>query len=124
MLCCRQTLWLAVDQSCIAGNNNEIYIELVQGFGEALVANFPGSALRVVVNKAAVQTLAESLQDSQSVQAALRGVPDDLVRISAYPSKSVRLVLPDQAILSDTSSSSTVIFRSDSNGEDLEGCEL
>ncbi len=104
-----------------AGNQNEIYIELVQGFGEALVGNFPGSALRSVVDKEPLQTLAHSLSDSQSLEAAVRSLPDEVARVSAYPSKSVKLVLPDQATVVKSGVSSAIIFRSDSNGEDLEG---
>ena len=37
-----------------AGSDAEIYIELVQGLGETLVGNYPGTALRCVAAKAAL----------------------------------------------------------------------
>ena len=107
--------------NCAAGNEGEIYIELVQGFGEALVDSFPGSALCVTVSKDALRALAEDAISTQSRQQADGQVPSETIRVSAYPSKSVALKLPDQARSPDGMGSSAMIFRSDSNGEDLEG---
>lgn len=103
---------------CAAGKQGEIYIELVQGFGEAVVGNFPGSALRAVVS---LHGLDQEMSSSQSLEEAVRQVPEDAVRVSAYPSKSVALKLPVPASSVGGTDSRTIIFRSDSNGEDLEG---
>jgi alpha-glucan,water dikinase len=67
-------------------NNNpaELYAEVVLGLGETLVANHPGRALRVVINKTSGHQ-----------------------NILAYPNKSLGLY------------GGGLIFRSDSNGEDL-----
>lgn len=104
-----------------AGNKGEIYIELVQGFGEALVGNFPGSALRAVIAKEPLQALAHAASSSQSLLAGAENIPREAVSISAYPSKSSKLVLSDQTSVAGDGASSAMIFRSDSNGEDLEG---
>lgn len=104
-----------------AGNDREIYLEGVQGFGEALVGNFPGSAFCVTISKEALKTVAEDATTAQSLQQAVGHVPGDAIRVSAYPSKSTALKLPDQARSTDGVGSSVMIFRSDSNGEDLEG---
>lgn len=103
------------------GNKGEIYIELVQGFGEALVGNFPGSALRAVIAKEPLQALAHTASSSQSLPAAVESIPIEAVSISAYPSKSSKLVLSGRASMANDGASSVIIFRSDSNGEDLEG---
>ncbi len=104
-----------------AGNKGEVYIELVQGFGEALVGNFPGSALRVVIAKEPLQALAHTASSSQSLLAGVDSIPREAVTISACPSKSSKLVLTDHASVANDGASSVMIFRSDSNGEDLEG---
>ncbi len=104
-----------------AGNKGEVYIELVQGFGEALVGNFPGSALRAVIAKEPLQALAHAASSSQPPLAEVESIPREAASISAYPSKSSKLVLSDHANLTDDGASSVMIFRSDSNGEDLEG---
>ena len=104
-----------------AGNKGEIYIELVQGFGEALVGNFPGSALRAVVIKQSLLAPCLDVSSSQSLAEALCQIPADAVRVSACPSKSVALKLPSQSSSVGDRYSHTIIFRSDSNGEDLEG---
>lgn len=101
-----------------AGNKGEVYIELVQGFGEALVGNFPGSALRVIIAKEPLQALAHTASSSHSLLAAVDSILREAVTISAYPSKSSKLVLSSMA---NDGASSVMIFRSDSNGEDLEG---
>ena len=94
----------------------------MQGFGEALVGNFPGSALCVEIVKEPLQALAQSLSSSsESLAAAVGSLPREVVRVTAYPSKSVKLVLPGPADVADGEAGCAVIFRSDSNGEDLEG---
>lgn len=103
---------------CAAGKEGEIYIELVQGFGEAVVGNFPGSALRAIVS---LHGLDQDVSSSQSLEEAVHQVPGDAVRICAYPSKSVALKLPVPASSVGATDSRAMIFRSDSNGEDLEG---
>ena len=116
-------MWLESYRSmrCAAGNQGEIYIELVQGFGEALVGNFPGSALRAVVSKQPLLSLDQDVSSSRSLEEAVCQLPGDVVGLSAYPSKSVALRLPVQASSSGGANSHAIIFRSDSNGEDLEG---
>ena len=98
-----------------------MYIELVQGFGEALVGNLPGSALRAVVSKEALLGNAQNAESSLSLEEAVCQLPDHAVRVCAYPSKSVTLKLPDVARPAGSATSHVIIFRSDSNGEDLEG---
>ena len=83
-----------------------------------MVGNFPGSALRAVVS---LHCLDQDLSSSQSLEEAVRQVPDDAVRVSAYPSKSVALRLPVPPSSAAAIDSCAIIFRSDSNGEDLEG---
>lgn len=68
-----------------SGNGNELFAEIVLGFGETLVGNYPGRALSF-------------LWDKTKEQATLL----------SYPAKSSALY------------GSGLIFRSDSNGEDLE----
>ena len=70
---------------------SEIYAEVVQGLGEVLVGNYPGRALSFAASKTSDNGVGP-------------------VRVLGYPSKSVLLRVPP-----------TIIFRSDSNGEDLEG---
>ncbi|KAL3148765.1 COP9 signalosome complex subunit 8 [Trebouxia sp. C0009 RCD-2024] len=116
-----QYAFVAHTTNPITGNEGEIYIELVQGFGEALVGNFPGSALRAVVSKEALLSSAQDVCSSQSLEEAMSHLPDHAVRVCAYPSKSVALKLPDLVIAAGGATSHVIIFRSDSNGEDLEG---
>ena len=74
---------------------DEIFVELVAGLGEAIVSGaVPGSALAFVARKAG---LAEEGERAD-------------IKILAYPSKAAGFFVPD-----------TLIFRSDSNGEDLPG---
>ena len=106
---------------CAAGNKGEIYVELVQGFGEALVGNFPGSALHAVVSKKPLLSLHQDVSSSQSLEEAVRQLPGNVVSLSAFPSKSVVLKLPVQPCSAGGANSHAIIFRSDSNGEDLQG---
>lgn len=72
-----------------AGNEDEIYCELVKGLGESLVSGtVPGSALSFVAQKT-------DLRNPQ---------------VKTFPSKSNGMFVPE-----------SLIFRSDSNGEDLAG---
>ena len=62
-----------------AGSDAEIYIELVQGLGETLVGNYPGTALRCVAGKAA-------LPDAKGDKAPRADdFPDDAVRCLELP---------------------------------------
>ena len=84
------------------GDATELYAEVVAGLGEVLVGNYPGRALSFAMKKA---TPAEVAAGTAYV------APGALPRVIGFPSKSVALRIPR----------STLIFRSDSNGEDLEG---
>ena len=84
------------------GDATELYAEVVAGLGEVLVGNYPGRALSFAMKKA---TPAEAAAGTAYV--ALGALP----KVLGFPSKSVALRIPR----------STLIFRSDSNGEDLEG---
>jgi hypothetical protein len=76
----------------VTGAADEMMGEVVVGLGEALVGNYPGRALGFVAPKAAGGAAA----------------------VSRFPSKRTGLFLP-------AGEGGTLIFRSDSNGEDLEG---
>jgi alpha-glucan,water dikinase len=84
------------------GDATELYAEVVAGLGEVLVGNYPGRALSFAMKKA---TPAEAAAGTAYV------APGALPKVIGFPSKSVALRIPR----------STLIFRSDSNGEDLEG---
>ncbi|KAG6426428.1 hypothetical protein SASPL_110651 [Salvia splendens] len=75
-----------------SGDSSEIYAEVVKGLGETLVGAYPGRALSFICKK----------NDLKSPQFVL----SDL----GYPSKPIGLFIRR-----------SIIFRSDSNGEDLEG---
>lgn len=83
-----------------------MYIELVQGLGETIVGNWPGCALSYTAEKVHVPSLAADSDAPESF-------PTDLITIRGYCSKSHALRLAEGG--------TGVIFRSDSNGEDLEG---
>ncbi|QDZ23333.1 alpha-glucan water dikinase [Chloropicon primus] len=76
------------------GDEGEIYCEVVKGLGEVLVGNYPGRALSFTCDK----------------EALARGEDKSMLAVESFPSKSVGLYLPE-----------SLMFRSDSNGEDLEG---
>ncbi len=76
-------------------------MEVVAGLGETLVSNTQGAALQCTAQKAL-------LDDSLDGRAA-----PGCLEVQGFPSKSQMLVAQGQHSL---------IFRSDSNGEDLEGC--
>ena len=84
-----------------------MYVELVQGLGETIVGNWPGSALSYTAEKRLLPSLADTSEAPGSF-------PEGLISIKGFPSKSHALRLADGG--------RDIIFRSDSNGEDLEGC--
>ena len=84
-----------------------MYIELVQGLGEAIVGNWPGSALSYTAEKRLLPSLA-------GASGTPRSFPEGLISIKGFPSKS--------HVLRQAEGGRDIIFRSDSNGEDLEGC--
>ena len=84
-----------------------MYVELVQGLGETIVGNWPGSALSYTAEKRLLPSLADASE-------APRSFPEGLISIKGFPSKSHTLRQADGG--------TDIIFRSDSNGEDLEGC--
>ena len=90
----------------VAGNKEQMYIELVQGLGETIVGNWPGCALSYTADKAHLPSLAAD-------SGAPDSFPDGLVSIRGFCSKSRALRLAE--------GHPVIIFRSDSNGEDLEG---
>jgi len=71
---------------------DELYAEVVQGMGETLVGNYPGRALSFTAKKSTDGAVSPP-------------------KITGFPSKNTILRVPHE----------TLIFRSDSNGEDLEG---
>lgn len=79
---------------CLAGDPDVMYVEMVEGLGNTLVGNSPGSAFRFSVRK-----------DSLAA-----------ITVEGLSSKS-------EALVSDAADPG-LIFRSDSNGEDLEGYVL
>jgi alpha-glucan,water dikinase len=83
----------------VSGDASEIYGELVCGLGETLVGAYPGRALSFTAPK----------QPGAGAGSATAGVGAPTLR--GYPSKASGLFLRTP----------TLIFRSDSNGEDLEG---
>ena len=89
----------------VAGDKEQMYIELVQGLGETIVGNWPGCALSYTAEKAHLPSLAVA-------SAAPESFPDGLISIRGFCSKS--------HALRPAEGGSVIIFRSDSNGEDLE----
>jgi len=85
-----------------SNDESELYAEVVMGLGEVLVGNFPGRALSFAVKKAAAAEAAAGTKYLADGEAP---------RVLGFPSKSVLLKIPRP----------TLIFRSDSNGEDLDG---
>ena len=85
-----------------SNDETELYAEVVMGLGEALVGNYPGRALSFAVKKS---TPMEAASGEKYI------ADGEAPRVLGYPSKNVQLKIPRP----------TVIFRSDSNGEDLEG---
>jgi len=83
------------------GDAGEIYCEVVKGLGEVLVGNYPGRALSFTCNKRALEQHLKGQEEQSS---------KGMITVESFPSKSVGLYLPE-----------SLMFRSDSNGEDLEG---
>ena len=100
-----------------SGNQEEVYIEVVQGFGETLVGNCPGQAMQAAVNKQALPASLKDCSSTEKMDADVLATLQQAVTVSAYPSKSVALM----SSCSSSRSSPAYILRSDSNGEDLEG---
>lgn len=82
-----------------AGDPDLMYVEMVEGLGETLVSNSPGAALRFTARKSGLP------RDSESGSGA------EAISVVGLGSKSQALFAEPGAF----------IFRSDSNGEDLEG---
>jgi len=92
------------------GDRGEIFGELVKGLGEALVSGaVPGSSLAFSARKPGGGEGGGNGSGSGSGGGGGRGTLDDPAVLS-YPSKSVGMFVGE-----------SLIFRSDSNGEDLEG---
>lgn len=102
--------WVAHTRHPVTGDTSEVFVEVVRGLGETLVGNYPGAALAAVVDKKALSektTTGDSAPD-------LPGSCAEAVRVVRYPSKS-------EALMVNAAATDDIIFRSDSNGEDLEG---
>ena len=80
-----------------------MYIEVVPGLGETLVGGSAGSAFRCLVKKSRMPKQLTSISDS-----------NDWLTIEAFPSKAI-------ALRPSCSQAERLIFRSDSNAEDLKG---
>lgn len=85
------------------GETNELYIEIVPGLGETLVGNSPGSAFRCSIKKDAF------LQEATKKEETKRWLT-----VVGLPSKS-------EALYASLEQQQRLIFRSDSNAEDLPG---
>lgn len=92
-------------------------VEVVRGMGETLVGNYPGAALRFTADK---RVLARATVEGSGADLRVSGLPDGAIKLAAFPSKSTALLLPEERT-SDGKILPVLIFRSDSNGEDLEG---
>jgi alpha-glucan, water dikinase len=100
------------------GDEGEVFGELVKGLGEALVSGaVPGSSLAFAARKplsaaSAASAASASASSSSGGGGAVfdKNAPLDAPAVLSYPSKSVGMFVPE-----------SLIFRSDSNGEDLEG---
>lgn len=86
-----------------------MYVEVVRGLGEALVGNWPGTALSFTAAKAQLLPAAAKAEGPAEL-------PGSCISVMGFPSKSHALLLAEQA-----ANDPVAIFRSDSNGEDLEG---
>ncbi|CAL8469831.1 g9373 [Coccomyxa elongata] len=102
------------------GNTEEMYVEVVSGLGEALVGNWPGAALSFTATKAPILAALRGGPEEGSPKGPPAGgptVPEGCIRVCGYPSKSAALLLAAER----GAGGAVTIFRSDSNGEDLEG---
>ena len=84
-----------------------MYLEIVSGLGETLVGNTPGTVFRCTVQKDAMNPGSESDHESRASTMWLS--------VEAYPNKAACFHVNKQ------SQQRPLIFRSDSNAEDLEG---
>lgn len=105
-----------------AGNAEEMYVEVVSGLGEALVGNWPGAALSFTATKAPILAALGGPQGEAPEAPPVGGpvLPEGCIRVCGYPSKSAALLLAAER----AGGGAVTIFRSDSNGEDLEGCAI
>ena len=89
------------------GDVGEVFCELVAGLGEAIVSGaVPGSALAFAARK---DKLAEAV-DFATGKVKSSDETSSVPRVLSYPSKGAGFFVPE-----------SLIFRSDSNGEDLPG---
>lgn len=89
------------------GDDGEVFCELVAGLGEAIVSGaVPGSALAFAARK---EKLAEAV-DLETGKVKSSSSSENVARVLSYPSKGAGFFVPE-----------SLIFRSDSNGEDLPG---
>jgi alpha-glucan,water dikinase len=98
--------WVAHTRHPVTGDDDTTLLEVVRGMGEALVGNHPGAALAATARKSLLPATAEA-------PPAAAQLPAGCIRVVRYPSKSAALMVSGGA--------DDVIFRSDSNAEDLEG---
>lgn len=83
-----------------------MYIEVVRGLGETLVGNYAGTALRATASKLARGRAKDTEAEPQDLVSG--------VEVVGLPSKSFALV-------AGGSGGASLMFRSDSNCEDLDG---
>eukprot|EP00884_Botryococcus_braunii_P018283 jgi/Botrbrau1/5138/Bobra.0172s0010.1 len=94
-----------------SGRKDQIYVEVVRGLGEALVGNHPGAPLRFTAIK---PWLPKGKFEEAPVCQAL---PEGTLEVVGWPSKPQALLGPQEG----DPASAALIFRSDSNAEDLQG---
>lgn len=83
----------------IAGNEAEVFVEVVRGLGETLVGNYPGAALAAVIDKKALKaaaakdgdTLTEPATSAEAVRCVLCSAPMFHIQ-SGYPIPHIQLV--------------------------------
>ncbi|KAK9108139.1 hypothetical protein Syun_024150 [Stephania yunnanensis] len=107
-----------------SGDSSEIYAEVVRGLGETLVGAYPGRALSFVCKKNDLNSPKVNIYWFPVAYMEFFRVPTlkpahvsftcsmpfALIQVLGYPSKRIGLFIKR-----------SIIFRSDSNGEDLEG---
>ena len=90
------------------GDDGEVFCELVAGLGEAIVSGaVPGSALAFAARK---EKLEEAVDLATGKVKNSDSSSESVARVLSYPSKGAGFFVPE-----------SLIFRSDSNGEDLPG---
>ncbi|XP_042756747.2 alpha-glucan water dikinase 1, chloroplastic isoform X2 [Lactuca sativa] len=90
-----------------SGDSSEIYAEVVKGLGETLVGAYPGRALSFISKKDNLDSPKVTIQSYVSI---IFYISHQNFQVLGYPSKPIGLFIRR-----------SIIFRSDSNGEDLEG---